>query len=165
MAMFVKIKDKEYKLEKAKDAKLYPEYEHVDKNDLVYLVYQDVFIRGFLVITGKKQGKIYFCLPTRIPIQHILKEELLEDVSVETINILSKYGKIQKLYDLLCHILVVFGCIISLLCFIMIFIWAVNYDSIIVGPICGCIAFCCLFLIPINCCPLYEKELHFVHNN
>ena len=160
--MIVTIKNKQYNLIKAKDAKLYPEYEHVDKNDLVYLVYRDFFIRGFLVITGKKQGKILFCTPS---VPHKLNENLFEDVSPETIDILSKYGKIQKLYDLLCHILLVFGCIIGFLCFIMIFIWAVNYDSIIVGPICGCIAFCCLFLIPINCCSLYEKELHFVYNN
>ena len=158
--MIVKIKDKEYKLEKAMDVSLYPDYEHVDKNDLVYLVYRDAFIRGFLVITGKKQGNILFCTPS---VPHRLNAKLFEDVSPENINILSKYGKIQKLWDFMTNTIIVTSFILTTLCFMFVFMWTINYDSIIAAPICGCIGLCCVVLIPLNCCELYNKELHFVH--
>lgn len=159
MTVVVKIKDKEYKLEKAMDVSLYPDYEHVDKNDLVYLVYRDAFIRGFLVITGKKQGNILFCTPS---VPHRLNAKLFEDVSPENINILSKYGKIQKLYDLLPKVLLAFGFIIGFLCFVFTFM-AVNY-SIFGSIVCGCIGFTYVVWFPPTCMDLKDKELHFVHN-
>ena len=163
MAMVVKIKGKEYKLEKAMDVILYSDYKNIDKNDLLYLVYQDTFIRGFLVITGKKQGKFVLCRPTCISLQNSLKRSLLEHVPIENLNILKKYGKIQKLWDFMTNTIIVTSFILTTLCFMFVFMWTINYDSIIAAPICGCIGLCCAVLIPLNCCELYNKELHFVH--
>lgn len=174
MSMIVKIKGKEYNLEKAVDVKLYADYEDIDKNDLVYSVYRDIFIRGFLVITGKKQGKIVFCRPTLTPFQNILKPFilsqnilkpcLLEDVPIETINILKKYGKIQKLWDFMIKTIMGASFIISILGFVSMYLFT-SYDSWIGSIVCGCVGLCCLVLIPVNCYELYNKELYFVHKS
>ena len=159
--MIVKIKGKEYKLEKAMDVKFYPDGENIDKNDLMYLVYQDAFIRGFLVVSGKKQGKIVFCYRTYVSISHILNKNIVEDVPMENIEILKKYAKIQKLWDFMTNTIIVTSFILITICFMFVFMWTINYDSIIAAPICGCIGLCCLFSIPINCYTLCNKELHF----